>query len=100
VAKSLSDFDLFCLFYVKYVYLSASIEQLYYIIMIFVLFKWSDKRGHLIMRNAVTSSVLLIVIVFLCCTTFITNASQADISYDDGKFIFPVPHSSSNRILN
>jgi len=57
--------------------------------MTFVMFTWSDKRVHWIMRNVVTLRTLSVVTVFLLCTTCKTNASQADDSlYDDGKFIF------------
>ena len=36
------------------------------------------------MRHIVSSSALLIVIVFLCVETCTTNASHDNISYDDG----------------
>jgi len=49
-----------------------------------MLFKYIDTRKHLIMRNVVSLSALLIVILFFCVKTCTTSTLQEHISYDDG----------------
>ena len=53
--------------------------------MTLVLLKWTDTRRYFVMRNVVSSSALLIMIIVLFCVkTCTANASHEYNSYDDG----------------